>query len=131
MDTIDELPPLPQKKNLANPYAHNFGSVTAYGYDDKQMQDYARKAVKAAFEVETEQSIKADCYDMIAEAIEGAGYHPSSIVDFICALMKGEVAAVGPTPSQFNRFWVAHDYAEGTPWERFQTAYNAMAKETE
>ena len=36
---------------------------------------------------ETEQSIKADCYDMIAEAVEASGNHPMSIVDFIRAML--------------------------------------------
>ena len=37
-----ELPPLPEKEQLANPYAHSFGSVTAYGHTDDTLYEYAR-----------------------------------------------------------------------------------------
>lgn len=44
MTDIDLLP-LPEEEQLANPYAHSFGSVTAYGYTDEAMRDYARANV--------------------------------------------------------------------------------------
>lgn len=42
------LLPLPEREQLANPYAHNFGSVSAYGHTDETLTAYARANVTAA-----------------------------------------------------------------------------------
>src|SRR5690606_13228670 len=47
MTDIDLLP-LPEKEQLANPYAHSFGSVAAYGHTDDTLRDYARACVAHA-----------------------------------------------------------------------------------
>jgi hypothetical protein len=48
MTAETDLLPLPEKKQLANPYAHSFGSVSAYGHTDDTLRDYARANVARA-----------------------------------------------------------------------------------
>lgn len=51
---------------------------------------------KAGEDVETEQSIKADCYDMIAEEIERHGVSTTSIVEYVTGLIERDAAQPKP-----------------------------------
>lgn len=62
---------------------------------------------------ESEQSIKADCYDMIAEAVEKSGTRVNSIVEYVGQLIaRNEVSAESVAESFAD--WLAREMPPGT-----------------
>lgn len=53
---------------------------------------------------ETEQSIKADAYDMIAEVIENAGLDVTSVVDYVTSLIQPEARGVVDDGADADRY---------------------------